>query len=327
VLRRLVPFVLLAGCSSEPEPAARPRVVILSDTHVIGPQYTEPVENTPADNESILQTPARLREIRDRVNALDPAPEAVFVLGDVVHAAHHSMDPDWYEANPNAFTEAREIFSGFEMPVHVLMGNHDYEAGCGGEDYPKSLSEDLFRHFFGAEPYYAVEVGGVKLLLLNGQQGRSWDVASPDCNSDRASFGAAQLAWLSEQLDDGTPAVVMSHYMGLLWDRDENPGVAGQEDVEQVLDAHPNVRMYLGGHTHRWMDLSAFFSAEQYVIGPARYDTDNFWLLELDGDAGTVTIPDRGKAIWANTCAQTWDYATMSATDAPELGTCVMGSE
>jgi 3',5'-cyclic AMP phosphodiesterase CpdA len=318
-MRRVAVLALLAACS--PDAAPKPRVVVMSDTHVIGPQYTEPVENSPADNESILQTPARLRAMRDQINALDPAPEAVFITGDVVHAAHHSMDLAWYDDNENAHSVAREIFDGFDMPVHVLMGNHDYETGCGGETYPKQLSEDLFRHFFGAEPYYAVEVAGVKFLLLNGQLGPSWDPTNPDCDDDKGSFGAEQLAWLSDQLDDGKPAVVMSHYMGLLWDTTESPR------IEEVLDAHPNVVMYLGGHTHRWVDLSEFFMAEQYVLGPARYDTDNFWLLELDADAGTVTIPDRDKAIWYNSCAQTFDYTTMTLDDAPELGTCVMGLE
>jgi len=320
---------LVAACASDPSPP-KPRVVILTDTHVIGPQYTEPVENSPADNESILLTRERLLAIRDRINALEPRPEAVIVLGDVVHAAHHSQDVDWYDTNRTAFTEAREIFDGFEMPVHVLMGNHDYEAGCGGETYPKALSEELFRRFFDAEPYYAVEVGGVKLYLLNGQQGRTWDPDDPACNDDRASFGAAQLAWLDQELDDGKPAIVMSHYMGLLWDSDENPAVPAQKDIQTVLDAHDNVRMYLGGHTHRWIDLSSFFNAEQYVVGPARYDPDNFWVLELDGDAGTVTIVDRDKAVWYNSCALTFAYdgATPVPVDgAPELGTCVMGME
>lgn len=323
-------LILLLGACGDPKPAPKPRVAIISDTHVIGPQYTEPDENTPADNESIVQTRDRLMAIRDQLDAMEPPPEAVFVLGDVVHAAHHSLDVDWYDTNRTAFTEAREIFDEFAMPVHVLMGNHDYEAGCGGEDYPRPLSEELFRRFFDAEPYYAVEVGGVQLYLLNGQQGRSWDPADPDCDSDLASFGPAQLSWLDEQLDDGKPAVVMSHYMGLLWDRDENPEVPAQKDLETVLDAHDNVRMYLAGHTHRWTDLSSFFSTEHYVVGPARYDVDNFWVLELDGDAGTVSITDRDKAVWYNSCALTFRYdgATPAAVDgAPEQGTCVMGIE
>lgn len=319
-----VALVVVVGCDSEARPKAR--IVVMSDTHVIGPQYTTPDENTPADNESIFLTPARLMTMRDTINAMDPAPEAVFVAGDVIHAAHHDLDLAWYDDNRNAYTVAKEIFDGFDMPVHVLMGNHDYETGCGDEpdDYPKQLSEDLFRHFFGAEPWYAVEVGGMKVYMLNGQQGRTWDASSPDCDDEVPSFGAAQLGWLDDELSDGKPAIVMSHYMGLLWDGGESP------NIEDTLDAHANVKLYLGGHTHRWVDLSSFFEAPQYVLGPARYDADNFWVLELDPDAGEVTIVDRDKAVWYNSCASTYRYDTNPPTlveGAVEDGTCVMGIE
>jgi len=313
----------LTACSTDAAPHAR--VVVMSDTHVIGPQYTTPDENSPADNESIFLTPERVMAMRDTINAMEPRPEAVFITGDVIHAAHHSMDPAWYDDNDNAHSVARQLFDGFDMPVHVLMGNHDYETGCGNapDDYPKALSEDLFRRFFDAEPYYAVEVGGTKFYLLNGQQGRTWDPEDPACDSDLASFGAAQLDWLDTELADGKPAVVMSHYMGLLWDLGESP------NIEDTMDAHDNVQLYLGGHTHRWVDLSTFFEAPQYVLGPARYDPDNFWVLDLD-PAGPVTIIDRDKAVWYNSCASTYRYDTATPTldpDAPEDGTCVMGLE
>jgi len=334
VLRRSTPLLVVAcalvlGCSSEPA-GPRPRVVIIADTHVIGPQYTTPVENSPADNESILLTPMRLRALRDQVNAMQPKPEAVFVLGDVVHASHHSTDLAWYDANRNAYTEAREIFAGFDMPVHVVMGNHDYEMTCGHETYPKALSEELFRHFFGAEPYYAVEVGGFRFYLLNGQQGPSWDPAGAGCDTEIASFGAAQLGWLARELDDGKPSVVMSHYMSILWAADENPGVAGQDDLRAVIRTHRNVLMALAGHTHRWLDFTGLSTGNShlphFVLGPARYDPDNFWTLELDRETGTLTIVDKDKAIWSSTCSTTYRYDGDPAPGGGDAaGTCVSG--
>jgi 3',5'-cyclic AMP phosphodiesterase CpdA len=322
----VVALLALVACGSEPAtPTAR--VVILADTHVIGPQYTEPHENSPADNESILRAPERLRSIRDRVNALEPRPDAVFVLGDVVHDAHHSMDPAWYDDNENAFTVARDIFAGFAMPVHVVMGNHDYEMSCDDAAYPRAFSEGLFRRFFGAPPYYSVEYGGVRFHMMNGQQGPTWDPASPDCDTEHASFGAAQLDWLATSLDDGVPSVVMSHYMGLLWARHENPGVPGRDDILDVLSTHANAVLYLAGHTHRWLDLSGLFGSEHYVVGPSRYDDDNFWILDLVG--GAITITDHDKAIWNNTCAATYAYdpAPAPVDGATETGTCVSGIE
>lgn len=327
--RIVAPFVLaaaVAGCATE-GPAAPARVVILADTHVIGPQYTTPVENSPADNESILLTPARLRAARDRIHAMRPLPDAVVILGDVVHAAHHAEDEAWYAENESAFSVTRDILATFEMPVHVLMGNHDYEVRCDGESYPRALSEALFRRFFGAEPYYEVSYGGVSLYLLNGQQGATWDAESEGCDTERASFGEAQLAWLDDALSDGKPAVVMSHYMGFLWATNEVPAHPERGDLASVISAHANVRMYLAGHTHRWLDLSDVYGYPHYVVGPARYDDDNFWVLELGGANGPVEILDFDKAVWVSSCARTYSYdpGPMSVDGAVEMGTCVTG--
>lgn len=331
-LALLFAVLALVACSTPPAPAPAPRrarVVILTDTHVIGPQYTTPSENSPNDNASILHTPDRLRAVRDRINAMRPRPDAVFVLGDVLHDAHHSRDVEWYEANRNAFTVAREIFATFAMPVHVLMGNHDYEDECDGSGYPRQLSEDLFRRFFAAQPYYAVEYGGFRFYLLNGQQGRTWEHGHADCGNGQASFGRDQLRWLDDQLADGRPSVVMSHYMGLLWAPDEVPADPARRDLRTIMRNRRNAQMYLGGHTHRWLDFSAVFGHQHYVVGPLRYDDDNFWVLDLDGDRQTITIVDRAKAIWSNTCARTWSYDGTPAEvpGATEQGDCVMGAE
>jgi hypothetical protein len=324
-LRSLICIIAftLAACATE-EPVRPARVVILADTHVIGPQYTTPHESNAVDNESILLAPDRLRVARDRIHAMVPLPDAVFVLGDVLHDAHHDHALEWYDANRNAFTVAKEIFDTFEMPVHLVMGNHDYEMSCDDPEYTREFSEELFRRFFGIEPYYAVTYGGVRLHMLNNQQGRTWDVNHEKCNTSLASYGEAQLRWLDRSLDDGKPSIVMSHYMGLLWDRNEVEDLTLQ-DLPTVLARHANMEMYLSGHTHRWLDLSKIFKHPHYVIGPSRYDEDNFWVLELGGPNGPVEIIDREKAIWSTTCAQTFSYdpGPMSIDDAVEMGTCV----
>jgi hypothetical protein len=85
--------------------------------------------------------------------------------------------------------------------------------------------------------------------------------------------------------------------------------------------------MYLAGHTHRWLDYSEIFGYPHYVIGPGRYDDDNFWVLDLDGRGG-ITIADRDKAVWNSTCALSYDYDPAPApTGAAEAGTCVIGFE
>ena len=56
---------------------------------------------------------------------------------------------------------------------------------CGDKEQstPRGVSLKVFRHFFGADPYYAVDVGGWRLLVLNSQLGHTWDWEHPACNT------------------------------------------------------------------------------------------------------------------------------------------------
>jgi predicted phosphodiesterase len=322
--------LLAAGCAIDPPPAPA-RVVFIADTHVIGPQYTEPRESSPADNESIFLTVDRLLALREAIHAIAPRPKAVFVLGDVVHDAHHSHDFEWYLENDSAFSVASEIFASFEMPVHFVFGNHDYHVRCGaGESYDRALSNRLFEHFFESAPYDHVDLGGFRLLLMNGQLGPTWDREDPRCATETASFGEDQLLWAREKLQDRIPTIVLAHHMSILHLADEAPSLE-QPDLMSLLRASPHVGALFVGHTHRWIDLRVLHSRlEEYVVAASRYDADNFWVVELDGANGRFEILDREKAIAGSTCARTFDYSSEAYVEVPEAeeeGTCVVGLE
>lgn len=300
------------------------RVVLMADTHVIGPQYECCSESPGVDNASIIKTEDRLREVVGEINAITPRPEMVFVLGDIVHAAHHSTDPAWYQANRNAFTIASELFELLDMPVHVLWGNHDYEVNCSGETYDRALSHQVQRDFFGTEPYYSLDHKGWKFLFLNSQLGPTWDVNDARCDTSTASFGADQLDWTARELEEGMPTLVFSHHNRLLWLAAENPG-SPNIDLRTVLGRYDNVEGNFAGHLHRWIDQ--VFGDEERVLSGTRYDTDNFWLLELDGTDRTYSILDEDKAIWLSSCARTYSYdgTPTLVEDAPEEGDCAEG--
>ena len=320
--------LFVGACASEPPappPLPLPRVVVIADPHVIGSQYTEAIERTPENNESIFHTPARLARARDLINALDPQPLAVFVLGDVVHHAHHSEDFEWYLANESAYSVAAGIFEGFSAPLHFVFGNHDYHVRCSGQTYSRELSERLFAHFFGAEPYGAVDVGGFRFLLLNNQQGPTWDAEDERCQTGSGSFGAAQLEWARAQLEEGLPTVVLTHYPSLVQEREEAEGLA-HPDLPSLLDAYENVKLAFAGHLHRWLSLRGR-EFEEIILGATRFDADNFLVLELDADAEAVRAVDRGKIRASHSCAPSYDYGVDPPApdeDAVEDGTCVV---
>ena len=306
------------------------RAVFIADTHIIGPQYTCCSESAGADNASIVQTVERLEATRAKINGMVPRPDMVFVLGDVLHDAHHEHDFDWYLENNTAFSIAAALFEGFEMPVHFVFGNHDYEVNCNPEQtsYPHELTHRLFEHFFDASPYAAIDHKGWKFLLTNGQLGPTWSIGHEQCDTQFASYGEEQLDWIAGHLDEGAPTVVLSHYMRLVTAEDETESSPG--GLFPLLDSVSNVQAVLVGHTHRWIDLTALNQGvPHHVLGATRYDEDNFWTIEFQVDGNAFQILDYDKRLNLSTCSQTWTYEgqPQPALNVDEMGDCVVGLE
>lgn len=334
----LAPALAAVACSSDSvEPGSNGganapqkfRIVILADSHVIGPQYECCSESDGVDNDSIVKTEQRLGEVRDKINALDPPPKMGFLLGDVVHDAYHSEDKAWYRTTKNAFSIAADILRGFDMPVHLVWGNHDYEVDCDGSGYPRELGHELFMDFFEQPKYQAIDYGGFKFLLTNGQLGPTWTPGDPMCDTGLASYGDEQLDWIAEQLEQKKPTFVLSHYMRLVT-REKESESAAIPDLGYAIDNYENVEAFFVGHTHRWLDMSLFNASDapHWVVAATRYDNDNFWVIELDGNTGEWTILDMDKVIVGNSCSKTLSYENDAMTvveDAPETGDCVQG--
>lgn len=305
------------------------RVVIMADTHVIGPQYKCCSESPGVDNASIIKTVDRLNAVRKTVNAIEPKPKFVFILGDVTHNSHYSQDINWYHENPTAFSVAADILKGFDMPVYPVLGNHDYGVDCDKvDDYPRDLTHQIFKDFYNAPPYQVVDYGGFKFLLTNGQLGPTWDSSSSECDNSYASYGKEQMQWIDDQLNEGKPTIVMSHYMRFLhYTKEEGPATS----LPLLLDSHKNVLAFLAGHTHRWLDFTQLnYGVMHQVVAATRYDEDNFWLFEFNTKKGTFNILDKDKQLTGSSCANTWSYGKNTpapVADAVETGDCVVGTE
>ncbi len=302
-------MLLLLACTSTPEDtgAVATRIAFMADSHVIGPQYECCSESEGLDNESIMKTPERLQAAIQRLNAVDPAPERVFILGDVVHDSHHSRELSWYAEEETGFSRASEMLAELNMPAHPIWGNHDYEVNCGNPDssYERAFSESVFESYWDEEPWFAVDTGGWRFLAGNSMQGPSWDLEDGRCDTGMASYGEEQLAFIDEQLSEGLPTVFMAHYMLAaitMTGESEEHG-----DLESVLSAHDNLGLFLAGHTHRWLDFEDHYDFRHIVMAATRYDDDNFWIVDFYED-GSWEIVDYDKAIARTTCADTWLY-------------------
>ena len=309
-------FFWWLGCTQEAQDSSFEeetsfRIVLLADSHVIGPNYVCCSESEGIDNSSIMKTPERLRAAVDKINLLDPQPDLVFLMGDVVHDAYVGDDLSWYLSNESAFEVASGILSELSAPFYPVFGNHDYHYRCDGSGHSKQLSHDLFKHYFQAEPYYAVSHKGFRFVVTNSQLGATWDSASEQCDTSLGSYGATQLEWIEEQLDAEEPTFVFAHHMLAVTKSDEEEG-GEYPGLRALLEAKSDrlEGLYVG-HTHRWIDFTETYGFTHIVMGATRYDDDNFWLLELDSEMKTAQILDKDKSGWATPCAEDWLYDGM----------------
>lgn len=323
-------LLILLACTSSSDSDAAPkgtgplRIAVFSDTHIIGPQYTCCSENGDLDNNSIMRTQERLEESIERLNAVEPAVAAAFVLGDIVHDARVFDSLEAYEGQDTAWSRAETIFSKLKVPLYLALGNHDYDFSCGDSAEPHDLVHQLADRYLNTPPYQRVDLGEWSFFVANSQLGPTFELGNPLCDGGSGSLGAEQLSWLKEGLAEGRPSVVMSHHYPVVMEKNEDPG--GSIDFETVLSGAPNLQVALSGHSHRWIDFGDGFPFRNLLLGGTRYDSDNFWIIELAEDGSSFEIVDFEKPEWYTTCSNTWVYTAGEALPDPaqpaETGDC-----
>jgi 3',5'-cyclic AMP phosphodiesterase CpdA len=152
------------------------------------------------------------------VNAVEPAPDAVLVSGDL---ADHG--------DPREYARVKELLAPLAMPVYVLAGNHDDVAA-------------LEAVFGPAE--YAVRAGPLRLIGL--------DSTLPDADSGRVPVD--RLAQRLEE-DTETPTIVAMHHAPLLTGVAPMDALgvpdADRRALAALLARHPQVLRVVCGHVHR----------------------------------------------------------------------------
>lgn len=267
------------------------RFAVLTDTHVIDEFYSGR-ESNELDTSSLYLAEERLLAAVDRLNRLDPRPDLVFNLGDIVHDAEWE-DFDFYFTQRTRIDRAFDAHQRLEMPWYGCYGNHDYRIGR----LERSFTEDLFRQKMGMEPWTAVDHRGWKFICLNNFQGATQDPRSELYNRGRGSFGEEQLQWLEAQLDEGRPTFVFNHYMlGLCEERE-----FGDFSLHSLLRRHADhIEMVLTGHTHRWLDFQRQFGPRHMVMGATRYDEDCYIIVEIDPRTDEVTYVNEAQwGMWS----------------------------
>jgi 3',5'-cyclic AMP phosphodiesterase CpdA len=92
----------------------------------------------------------------------------------------------------------RELLDALKMPVHVVVGNHDYEAG--------NNSRKAFEAAFAGPLNYAFEHKGYQFVGLDTTQGRA---------ASNTTIADATLTWTADalkKLDRKRPTVLFTHF-------------------------------------------------------------------------------------------------------------------
>jgi Icc protein len=167
------------------------------------------------------------------VAALDPAPQAVLISGDLVDSGAAAE-----------YERARDLLSPLTMPVLSMAGNHD--------------DRDLLRSFLGGPAaagragdrvQYAARVDPLRLVVC--------DTVLPGRNE--GDYGPARLDWLAAELgrEPRTLTIVAMHHPPVLTgigviDQFGLPA-ADRRAIAQLIARSPQVRRIVAGHLHRTM--------------------------------------------------------------------------
>jgi 3',5'-cyclic-AMP phosphodiesterase len=166
------------------------------------------------------------------VAALDPAPGAVLVSGDL--AEHGSA---------SEYERVRELLLALTMPVHVLAGNHDDRAAMR-----KSFPLPLAAADAPSEDYrYVTRCGPLRVIGCDTTQPGRADGA----------LGDDRLTWLDARLteDRDSPTIVAMHHLpvptGIPAMDALGLAKADRVALADLVAAHPQVRRLVTGHVHR----------------------------------------------------------------------------
>ncbi|MDE1163022.1 MAG: metallophosphoesterase [Acidobacteriaceae bacterium] len=286
------------GKSADTE--SRFHFAVLSDTHIIDKFYKPGSENGVEDNESILKANDRLVIARDTLNKIRFSDgsriEQYYLPGDVFHN-YPSADYDFYFQNETRLDIAKKLLSGFEAPVRLGWGNHDYDV----PRVSREMSHKLFEAKFQTAPYWSQDYRGFRFLMLNNFLGATWDKNSPNFHKDVGSLGEEQLQWLEAQLAERKPTVVFIHY----------PLCAVAPVEVKDFGLHPLLRRYqnsiqmvIAGHWHKWIDFAHTYGPQHTIIASTRYNERAYMVFQADPREGTIRWLDEPRVDWSTHYAE-----------------------
>jgi 3',5'-cyclic AMP phosphodiesterase CpdA len=238
-----------------------------------------------------VDTVGMLERCIAQVLALNPAPDAVVITGDLTN-----------DGAPAQYATLAQLLAPLPMPVYLACGNHDHRGTLQA-----SFAQASYLRGEGGFVQYTVEDLPVRLVVL--------DTTEP--GREGGHLCSARLDWLDRTLAQSSrPTVIAQHHppfatgMQLM----DTMSLDNPQDEEAVVARHPQVQRILCGHYHR--NAQALFggalaclcpsTAQQLVLDLAigaeiriAYEPPAFQLHALvDGRMVTHTVPIGAFPTW-----------------------------
>lgn len=258
---------------------------VVADTHV-----NEHEERSTSPFETNARANGRARYAIAEIAALDPVPEFVVHLGDIVHPMPGL--PVFGEAA----RRFKEIAAALRVPLHFVPGNHD--VGDKAVDWMPAdiVCSDYvsrYRETFGKD-YYAFDCGPLHGIVIDAQLINS---GLPE--------EAEQRAWLESELSasTGRRIFVFIHYPPYVLAPDErstydNIDQPGRQWLLKLLRDHGAEAMF-AGHVHNfWYDVHG--ETEMYLLPSTaflRHDYSEFYRVDPANEFGRGDVGKFGYCV------------------------------
>lgn len=258
---------------------------VIADTHV-----NEHEERSASPFETNARANGRARYAFAELAALDPAPEFVVHLGDIVHPMPGL--PVYAEAA----RRFKELSAALRAPLHLVPGNHD--VGDKAVDWMPAdiVSSDYVAQYcatFGRD-YYAFDCGPLRGIVIDAQL----------LNSGLPQE-AEQRAWLEAEFAAGAGRrlFVFLHYPPYVYAPDErstydNIDRPARGWLLELLREH-GVEAMFAGHVHNfWYDVHA--GTEMYLLPSTaflRHDYSEFYRVDPGNEFGRGDVGKFGYCV------------------------------
>ena len=224
------------------------RIVQLTDTHVV----PEPGQQLHG-----VDTYRALERALERALALDPAPDAILVTGDLTE-----------DGSRKSYLRCKELFSRSSLPVLVVPGNHD--------------DDEVMRSVFHGS---SIQVGGTAQL-------GDWFAVLVNSQVMHRSHGEIRdVEWTNVvnglEAARGRPTLVAMHHPPVPACPSSGCQLKGSTSFVNRLSSHPNVKVVVSGHLHQqvasrhgqmvFLTTPSTFAQVTHPDAGSTADVEDFW--------------------------------------------------